>query len=39
MKQRKHGQCVIAETICDYSVNCHDSLLKAERIKNDMLRK
>ena len=28
---------VTAETICDYSVNCCDNLLKAE--KTDMLRK
>lgn len=39
MKYRKYSRYVTAETICDYSVNCHDSLLKAERIKNDMLRK
>lgn len=39
MKYRKHGQWVIAETIYDYSRNCYDSLLKAEKIRNDMLRK
>lgn len=39
MKYRKHGQCVTAETIHDYSGNCHDSLRTVERIRKNMLRK